>query len=234
MPENPVHMKPKAERIVEWINQVSLERRRRDAIAGLQPRVAAVKRYQQQRFRQTYSDLLRSERYGEATRFFLDDLYGPRDFSQRDAQFARVVPALVRLFPADLVQTVHTLAQLHALSEQLDSEMAIRLDTAEIDSPVYVRAWKSTGRRADRTLQIALILEVGAALDRYTRRPVLYRTLKLMRAPARAAGLRELQKFLESGFETFRGMGGAGEFLGIIESREGALVNELFSERPEA
>ena len=32
-------------------------------------------------------------RYAGAARFFLDELYGPGDFSQRDAQFARVVPA---------------------------------------------------------------------------------------------------------------------------------------------
>ena len=46
----------------------------------------------------------------------LDELYGPQDFSDRDAQFARVVPALVRLFPQELVETVAVLARLHALS----------------------------------------------------------------------------------------------------------------------
>ena len=61
-----------------------------------------------------------------AARFFLDDLYGPRDFSERDAQFARIVPALVRLFPHEIVGTVQALAALHALSERLDSAMAAR------------------------------------------------------------------------------------------------------------
>ena len=69
-------------------------------------RPCALKAYQQQRFSRTYADLLASSRYAAASRFFLDELYGPQDFSDRDAQFARVVPALVRLFPQELVETV--------------------------------------------------------------------------------------------------------------------------------
>jgi hypothetical protein len=37
--------------------------------------------------------------------------------------------------------------------------------------------------------------------------------LKLMRGPAHLAGLGELHEFLERGFNAFRGMGSASEFL---------------------
>lgn len=67
--------------------------------------------------------MLESKRYGAASRFFLDELYGPIDFTQRDHQFARVVPALVKLFPWQIVDTVGALAALHALSEALDTQM---------------------------------------------------------------------------------------------------------------
>ena len=194
--------------------------------------VAAVKRYQAQRFMHTYDDLLNTERYGAATRFFLDDLYGPRDFSQRDSQFVRVVPALVRLFPAEIVHTVEILARLHALSEQLDSEMGLHVESHELDAVAYVSAWQATARRADRYLQIELTLEIGAALDRYTRRPILRHSLKIMRGPAKAAGLGELQRFLESGFDTFKEMKGAKEFLATIKSRERALADALFDQQP--
>ncbi len=60
----------------------------------------------------------------DAARFFLDDLYGPEDFTRRDEQFARVVPGLVRLFPQEIVGTVISLGELHALSEQFDTAMA--------------------------------------------------------------------------------------------------------------
>ena len=72
-----------------------------------------IKGYQHRRFSQTYADMLAHPRFGDAARFFLDDLYGPGDFSLRDEQFAKVVPALVRLFPRDIVQTVLSLGRLH-------------------------------------------------------------------------------------------------------------------------
>jgi hypothetical protein len=51
-----------------------------------------------------------------------------------------------------------------------------------------------------------------------------------MRRPAQAAGLGELQRFLESGFDTFGAMKGAAEFLDTVRDREQALSAALFAE----
>src|SRR2546426_849079 len=99
-------------------------RQERETDAALDLRTAAIKRYQHERFARDYGTLLSSLRYGPAARFFLDELYGPKDFAQRDAQFARVVPAMSRLLPSEVMQTVHELGALHALTEDLDHEMA--------------------------------------------------------------------------------------------------------------
>ena len=53
-------------------------------------------------------------------------------------------------------------------------------------------------------------------------------TLKLMRGPAQAAGLSDLQRFLESGFDAFGAMRGASEFLALVAQRERALAAALF------
>jgi hypothetical protein len=201
----------------------------RQADRALAGGVEAIKRYQQNRFSLTYRDLLDSARYGAAARFFLDELYGPHDFTQRDAQFSRVVPALVKLFPHEIVETVTALAALHALSEALDTEMARHLPDRPFDWSAYVHAWQATGRPHDRERQIRLTLEVGGALDRYTRNPLMRHTLRMMRGPARAAGLRDLQSFLERGFDTFSAMRGAEAFLDTIAQRERDLVQHLFS-----
>lgn len=205
------------------------ERGRRAADSGLQAAVAAVKRFQHARFTHTYADLQAQPRYSRATRFFLDDLYGPTDFTQRDEQFARVVPALVRLFPAELVETVLELAQLHAMSERLDTAMAVALGNACLNGRTYGQAWREVGEPAARDRQIDLMLAVGSALDRYTRSAFLRHSLRLMRGPAQAAGLGALQGFLESGFDTFKAMNGAQAFLSVIEQRERALAAHLFA-----
>lgn len=215
--------------ILEHLQAVSAERRVRLADPSLAERVREVKRYQHARFEQTYADLLAQPRYASSARFFLEELYGPGDFTARDEQFARVVPAMVRLFPHEIVCTVANLGELHALSEGLDTAMGRVLATPDLDVDRYGQAWRDVGRAADRERQIALMLAVGSDLGRYTARSLLRHSLRLMRGPAAAAGLGAMQRFLETGFDTFREMRGADFFLQTIAERERTLAARLFT-----
>ncbi len=222
-------MSPEGTKILDNLQRVAHERRQRAAEPGLEARVTAVKSFQHARFEKTYGDLLATPRYARAARFFLEDLYGPHDFTQRDAQFARVVPGLVRLFPREIVLTVLSLSELHALSEEFDTRMARALIAPTFDARDYVAAWQATGQPEGRARQIDLMLSVGQALDRYTRHTLLRHTLRLMRGPAKAAGLGALQDFLETGFDTFRDMRGAADFLATVTRRERELAASLFA-----
>jgi hypothetical protein len=224
-------MNAQALAILELLRRVDAQRSLRAADPGLQARVQAVKHYQHERFQHTYADLLAQPRYAKATRFFLEELYGPVDFTRRDTQFKRVVPGLVRLFPREVVLTVQTLGELHALSEELDTAMGQAVPPGPVDLAGYVAAWQSVGRPADREAQIVLMRRVADALDVYTRNPLLRHSLRLMRTPARLAGLPELQAFLEAGFDTFREMHGAQQFLDTVVQRERALADWLFASR---
>ena len=217
-----------AESLLKELRAVDAERARRAADPELEARVQALKAWQQRRFAHTYADLLANPRYEAATRFFLQELYGPGDYRQRDAQFARVIPTLTRLFRAEVVDTVAKLARLHALSERLDTAMAEHLLSPDITAREYGIAWRACGEPDARQLQIALTMAVGEALDRLTRKPLLRQSLKLMRGPAQMAGLGALQNFLESGFDTFKAMRGAAEFLSTVRQREDTLARALF------
>ena len=220
---------PTAEQMLALLQQVDAERALRIGDPGLAQRVQVLKRYQQSRFANTYVDLLKTPRYQQATRFFLQELYGPGDYSRRDAQFARVVPALVRIFPAEVVATVGRLARLHAISERLDTRMAQSLGVLALDRASYTAAWQACGEPDQRQLQIDLTIAVGDSLEELTKKPLLRHALRMMRGPATAAGMSELQSFLETGFDTFRAMGGAGAFLQIVRGREEALAAALFA-----
>jgi hypothetical protein len=224
---------PDGQRILEYLADVERLRVERAGSPALTTAVHLVKQYQSARFSRTYADLLADTRYAQAARFFLNELYGPQEFAARDAQFARIVPALVRIFPVEIVGTVRTLAQLHALSESLDSRMGRHWLAAATGVPAmtagdYIAAWRATGEREGRAQQIDLTMQIGRALDHYTRKPLLRGALHMMRRPAQAAGLGELQHFLECGFDTFGQMRGAGEFLDIVRQREAALAEALF------
>jgi hypothetical protein len=215
--------------IARHLDIVAAERQRRAAQPGLTERVTALKEFQQRRFSHTYADSLRSTRYGAAAHYFLDELYGPNDFTRRDAQFARVAPAIARVFPSEIAETLAILAELHGLSETLDTAMGLQLANDRITAIDYIAAWQGVGRASDRERQIELTLRIASHLDRITRVPLLRNALRLMRGPARAAGLSELQRSLETGFDTFRAMKGVEEFVALIALRERILAAALFA-----
>jgi hypothetical protein len=196
------------------------------------PRLAELKSWQARRLAQTYADLSANPRYSKATAFFLDDLYGEKDFSSRDEAMLRIYPVMVRTMPAGAVEAAALAIEVDALSETLDRRMAAVLAPGPVSEGSYSRAYREAGTRAERLRQIELIGEVGRRLDVLVVKPLVHTTLKLMRRPARMLGMQDLQEFLEHGFEAFRHMGAADEFLATIASRETAILNRLFSGHP--
>jgi hypothetical protein len=205
--------------------------------AALRRATTAVKAFQAERFRTTYADLLATDRFRGAVLFFLDELYSDRDYTQRDAQFVRIASPLERLFPASVVNTAVSMAELHATTERLDAAMARAIlesnSGAALDSARYVQVWRSVGHPEYRRFQLTTVLRVGQDLTQFTRKRGLRTLLRMMRPAARASGLGALQKFLEAGFDTFGAMSRQGnaaqEFLDFIQQREGALIETLFS-----
>ena len=228
-----------AQKIRAAVAKVTLLRQASAERPELAAAVVTVKRFQARRFAGTYADLLAAGAYASAARFFLEELYSDKDYAERDAQFARIAGAIERFFPADVAETSVALAHLHAMTEDLDQAMA----RSWLDAPMlsgdlqgqatrYVHAWRQVDRRGDRSAQLDTVLGIGHEMARLTRLPGLRLMLKMMRGPASAAGLSSLQRFLETGFDTFAAMakrpGGAEAFLEIIRLRERALIDLLF------
>jgi hypothetical protein len=205
--------------------------------AGLGAAVNEVKRLQARRFCATYADFLEHPVYAAATRFFLEELYGVHDFARRDAQFGRIAGALERLFPEAVAQLAVDLAEAHALTEVLDHQMALHwlaLDSSLPPALRYTRAWRLTSERQARERQLAVVQHMGRELQRLTRMKPLRLALRMMRNPARAAGLDALQHFLESGFDAFASLGDAQVFLDTISERESRWITALFDDSESA
>ena len=214
-------------RELEHARRLHEERRASPARAAALDRVAE---WQARRLNATYADLVRNPRYAQAIVFFQSDLYGPGDFSRRDADLARVVPLMVRLVPNGVIATMAMAMELSTLSQELDRSLIEVLDARQAFTVAqYCAAYRACGNRPARVRQIALIGRTGRALDRYVRMPFVRATLALMRKPARAAGLSALQDFLERGLASFASMHGADEFLATVDARETALMEEIFS-----
>jgi hypothetical protein len=186
-------MNPKGEHILRGLQTVAHERALRAADPALGAAVVAVKAFQHQRFEATYADMLAHPRFGPRRASSWTTCTG------RWTSRARRPVRAHRARPGAAVPGRHrehrgALADLHALSETLDSQMARALGPP---SPAQA-LWPGLAHRGPAPAtraQIALMMAVGTALDRYTRNPLLRHSLRLMRGPAQAAGLGVLQAF---------------------------------------
>lgn len=223
-----------ARTIRDSVELVTRLRAEATAQPALEQTLRTIKRLQSRRFAGLYADLLRGGTFADAARFFLEELYGERDFARRDEQFARIATAIERLFPAPVARTAADLAALHALTEDLDMALARAwAPTRGSDLARYASAWQAVGRAGDRHTQLRSVVALGHELAGLTRTPGLRTMLRMMRGPATAAGLGDLQRFLETGFDTFGGMarqrGAVEAFLSTVQERESVLMDTLFA-----
>lgn len=204
----------------------------------LPPTEVFFRAWQSQRLARTHADLLSSDRYGLGCRFFLDHIYAPRDFSQRDHDVERMYQFMLRFLPERLLHTLTLTIELNNLTRALDAQLLAVLVsqlgvTDSLTPQQYARGYQLCDNLAVRRYQIDLIGEVGRGIDRITRLPFITLTLRLAHGPAYRAGWIELQDFLEQGFAAFKHMQGADYFLQTIQGRERRILDQLMNDAPD-
>ena len=197
-----------------------------------------LRRWQTRRLQASFAHFLADPKRAPAAGFFLSDVYGDRDFSERDANVARIVPMLQRLLPAAVLVTVADAIELGALTHAFDLRMAEALqrlapERRKLDADLYARAYREVGLPRLRARQIDLIAEIGVGLAHAVKLPGVGLLLKLSRGPAKAGGLGELQAFLERGFAAFQALDDGRAFVGDIERAEREVSRRLFAGHPD-
>jgi hypothetical protein len=205
---------------------------------NLLPTLPMLRAWQTRRLTAGFADFLADPRMRPAAEFFLTDLYGERDFSARDRDVARIMPLMSRLLPEALLAAAADAIELAVLSHAFDLRMAAALaKRARPKAPItladYGKAYRASDCRRLRQHQIDLIIRVGHTLDQAVKTHGVFRLLKVSRLPARAAGLGELQAFLERGFAAFAELGDADAFLQAIGQRETEASARLFAGHPD-
>ncbi len=196
----------------------------------LRARLAAVQAWQARRLAAEYADQRSLPRRRAAVDFFLGEVYGTRDFAERDAQFARAVQRMRTMMPLAALQALRDAVELQAVTTELDLAVAAQLTPGlvTLEAAHYAPAYRLAGRQPERHRQIALAVSLGHRLEHLTAHPGIALLLRFAAAPARLAGFGALQCFIERGYAAFRQLGPeAGAFLATIEQREEAFRESM-------
>ncbi len=230
------------ERLAALMGQSTALRNRQVVDGALTAGQLMISEWQTRRLDLTYADMTRLRRYRSAVEFFKSDLYGAKDFTQRDTDFERVYPLMVKFLTDGALVSVITAMELQTLTQKLDIDMVetltgkLGVDPAAgadgLDPDTYAEAYRVLDNEAERVRQIELAYRAGEILDEVVKKKIVYQTVRLARKPAQVAGLGELQDFIERGLAAFKRLRGAGPFLDTIRQRETFIVEQIFSGEP--
>lgn len=222
-----------AQEIIKHIHRVNALRDLANQL-GIMPVIHQLQHWQCERLLVTHDGLAQQKRYQKAMAFFVDELYGPKDFSQRDADLVRVIPKLAKVLPDKAMNAMDDALSLNALSFDLDMAMAQYLKAHFPDEPInrdnYALAYRHVGRIDDRTHQIDIISHLGDQLADVIKIRGIGMLISLSRRPAKLAGLLALHEFLERGFDAFKALGDVQSFIQPVLVREKAIMQTLLSD----
>ena len=214
------------EQIIAHLRQVNARRSLAEKMQLLAP-IQALQQWQCERLLATHATLAQKPAYAKAMGFFVDELYGPKDFSQRDADLMRVIPKLAKALPNKAMHAIEQALWLNALSFDLDMAVAQALDHQPLQRDTYAAAYRKVGRGEDRAQQINIVAGLGEQLADVVKIPGIGLLIKLSRRPAKLAGLLSMHEFLERGFIAFKDLGDVHAFIEPVIATETALNRQL-------
>jgi hypothetical protein len=226
---NPLHI---VHDVLRAAQQSEDAQHRRVASAGLSPQMTALRAFQVARIQETYRDFAAQRQYAPVMEFFTNDLYAPRDFTQRDHDAQRLHAFLQKFVPAEMLKLATDAIELtrrsYALDEALRRVLVEQLGwDKQLTPALYAEAYRRCNNIAQREKQIDLLVTVMKDAADTAHMPLSGVALKLAKGPAHAAGWHELYAFLERGHRAFAQVKHPERFLEAIEEREYEIMRRI-------
>jgi hypothetical protein len=199
-----------------------------------QPYRLALQAFQSHRLRRDHADLAAEPQYHKIAEFFFEEIYGPRDFSQRDEQ-ARRLHVLVGMAPGVVIRDVEQVLELLDLTNRLDESVVEQLHAIgaphDFDEALYEHAYRLADNYDDRRRQIQLVRDALYNVYKLSRRPLLDAVLHRTRGIAHAAGMADIHRFLLTGYEAIKPVRDIHRFIETICVREESRLDRIYVER---
>ncbi len=196
--------------------------------AGLISTIRDIQAWQCKRLIVSHQDMYQQKRFKPALEFFVDELYGPKDFRQRDQDIARIVPKMSKFLPEKALQSLASALHLNALSFELDFNLAKKMSGKTLNKDSYAEAYQACDNHGNRQQQIDYISTLGQDLADVVSMRGISSLLFISRKPAKIAGVLALHEFLDSGFKAFKHLGNVQDFIQPIVAKEQQIMTQLY------
>lgn len=191
----------------------------------------ALQIFQSNRLRRDYSDLAEIPQYEPVGEFFFSELYGPRDFTRRDAE-ARRLQTLLHVLPGvhlrDIEQVLALLEITNGLDDDLARQMVAEGVHVDFDEPTYERLYREADNYVDRAEQLELIRDCLYNVFRLSRSALLGVALHRTGLVARLAGFEMGHDFLRKGYDALQRVSSIDMFAETIYSRESLRLRRIY------
>jgi hypothetical protein len=231
---NPLHV---VQNVLHHAQSSEDAKHKRVESAGLSPQMVQLREFQVRRIANTYRDFAAQPQYAPAMKFFLEDLYAARDFTQRDHDAERAHTFLRKIVPADMLQLATEAIELTGLSNALDETMCRILVSelnwrGELTPALYGEAYRRSNNYAERQRQIELLESVMHDAAETAHMLLTGPAMRMAKAPAYAAGWHEMYDFLERGHQAFAKVKQPDALLDAIEERETKIMRRIAAGEP--
>jgi hypothetical protein len=191
----------------------------------------ALQIFQANRLRRDYRDLAEMPQYAAVGEFFFAEMYGPRDFSDRDAQ-SRRLQHFLHMVPGVHLRDVEQVLTLLELTYRLDDALARAMHAAGVgvgfDEPTYERFYRAADNYADRLRQLQLVDSSLRNVFQLSRSALLGVALHRSHLIARLAGIDVVHDFLTKGYDALRPVAEIDTFAVTIYNRELQRLDRIY------
>lgn len=208
--------------------------------AVLQQRLHEVQDWIKQRLEHSHQALFNQPENQLMGQYFLKRLYGGPDFDalakqiERLLKFAHKVESLI---PANAIKTGTKSVSLAVLATQLDEQVAQQLlADYPADTPLTDEIMRQTFLKLEqheaRYEQLALLDELGVALDKYMRSTMMYAAFKMCKNVAHKHQFDGMYEFIQEGFAAMKPMKSAAAFIKIFTDKEREIIEKVHTGHP--
>lgn len=191
----------------------------------------ALQIFQSNRLRRDYRDLSEVPEYEPLGEFFFNEMYGPRDFSQRD-QEGRRLHHFLGILPGVRLRDLEEVLELLELTYQLDDDLARRMLAADVgtnfDEISYEYFYRLADKYDERFRQLTLVRSSLYNVFQLSRSPILGLALRRSHFVSRLAGIGTVHTFLLRGYEALQNVAAIEHFAETIYQRELDRLNRIY------